>query len=139
MASTDPWITLGRTAEQCRSVLEPPKEIRIAVEDDGTPLGLIAIDMRGLVRGYIQTVVVAAHARGRGVGTALIAAAEQEIFCESPNAFICVSSFNQEARRLYERLGYALVGALTDFVVAGHDELLLRKTRGPWQLFTPAP
>jgi hypothetical protein len=65
------------------------------------------------------------------VGSALLAFAEERIFREHPNVFICVSDFNPGARRLYERLGYRLVGELADYVVAGHSELLLRKTRGP--------
>lgn len=44
---------------------------------------------------------------------------------------MCVSDFNHGARRLYGRLGYRLVGELTDYVVAGRSELLLRKTVGP--------
>jgi len=44
---------------------------------------------------------------------------------------MCVSDFNTGARRLYERLGYRLVGELTDYIVAGRSELLLRKTGGP--------
>ena len=44
--------------------------------------------------------------------------------------FLCVSSFNPAARRLYERLGYQLVGTLTDYLVPGHDEYLFRKTTG---------
>ena len=65
------------------------------------------------------------------MGTALVAFAEERIFREHRNVFICVSDFNPGARRLYERLGYRLVGELTDYIVAGHSELLLRKTRGP--------
>jgi len=37
------------------------------------------------------------------------------------------------ALRLYEEVGYALVGTLKDFLVPGFDELLLRKTTGPRQ------
>jgi ribosomal protein S18 acetylase RimI-like enzyme len=44
---------------------------------------------------------------------------------------MCVSSFNEGARRLYERLGYTVVGELTDYIVQGQSEILLRKTRGP--------
>jgi [ribosomal protein S18]-alanine N-acetyltransferase len=47
--------------------------------------------------------------------------------------FICVSSFNPGARRLYERLGFELVGTLRELLVPGHDELLLRKTKGTWE------
>jgi [ribosomal protein S18]-alanine N-acetyltransferase len=46
-----------------------------------------------------------------------------------------VSSFNQGARRLYERLGYNVVGELTDYIVEGHSEILLRKTVGPMATF----
>jgi len=66
----------------------------------------------------------------------LIALAEEKIFAQSPNAFICASSSNSGARRLYERLGYRLVGVLNDLVAAGHDEVLLRKTRGSWKTFS---
>jgi ribosomal-protein-alanine N-acetyltransferase len=48
-----------------------------------------------------------------------------------PNVFICASSFNPGARRLYERLGYQVVGELPDYIVRGHAETLLRKTTGP--------
>ena len=44
---------------------------------------------------------------------------------------MCVSSFNVDARRLYQRLGYKVVGELTDYIVRGHSEFLLRKTVGP--------
>ena len=85
----------------------------------------------------IQTVAVAPEARGRGLGTRLVEHAEGRIFRDSPNAFLCVSTFNPDARRLYERLGYAVVGELTDYLVPGHGETLLRKSRGPWSTFTP--
>jgi ribosomal protein S18 acetylase RimI-like enzyme len=42
-----------------------------------------------------------------------------------------VSSFNEGARRLYQRHGYEVVGELTDYIVKGHSEILLRKTFGP--------
>ena len=40
-------------------------------------------------------------------------------------------SFNHAARRLYERQGYTVVGELSDYIVEGYSEILLRKTRGP--------
>ncbi len=39
---------------------------------------------------------------------------------------------------LYERLGYAVVGELTDYIVSGHSELLLRKTIAPLNEFRKA-
>jgi len=67
------------------------------------------------------------------LGRQLIAFAEERIFRESPNVFLCVSSFNSDARRLYERLGYELIGELRDYLVRGSSELLMRKTIGPLQ------
>ncbi|MBK6494929.1 MAG: hypothetical protein IPG05_07475 [Gemmatimonadetes bacterium] len=53
----------------------------------------------------------------------------------APNVFLCVSSFNPDAERLYRRLGYEVVGTLTDFIVTGHHETLLRKSTGSWAAF----
>jgi ribosomal-protein-alanine N-acetyltransferase len=48
-------------------------------------------------------------------------------------------SFNDAARRLYDRLGYRVVGELTDYLVQGHSEVLLRKTVGPISQYEPQP
>ena len=98
--------------------------------------GLVVLDMRGLLSGYIQILCVRPDRRASGLGSALLRWAEDRIFRDSPNAFICVSSFNAGARRLYERLGFEPVGVLRELIVPGHDELLLRKTRGPWSEFS---
>jgi ribosomal protein S18 acetylase RimI-like enzyme len=50
---------------------------------------------------------------------------------------MCVSSFNEGASRLYQRLGYHVVGELRDYLVRGHSEILLRKTIGPIGEFGP--
>jgi ribosomal protein S18 acetylase RimI-like enzyme len=131
MADTEPWITLRRDYDAClRVVLDETRERYVAREEDRLA-GLLILNLKGAFVGYIQTVCAARGYRGKGVGTELVAFAEDRIFREHRNVFICVSDFNPGARRLYERLGYRLVGELTDYVVAGHSELLLRKTRGP--------
>jgi RimJ/RimL family protein N-acetyltransferase len=38
-----------------------------------------------------------------------------------------VSSFNERARRLYERHGYAAAGELKDYIVEGVSETLMHK------------
>jgi ribosomal protein S18 acetylase RimI-like enzyme len=48
---------------------------------------------------------------------------------------MCVSSFNGDALRLYLRLGYEVIGELKDYLVRGHSEILLRKSKGPWGEF----
>ena len=145
MATSDPWVTLGRTFdESCRILRDPAREVYVALEgarEAGTPrvAGFTILVMQGAFVGYIQSVAVQERWRGKGLGTALIAFAERRILREQPNVFICASSFNPGARRLYERLGYEVVGELKDFVVRGHSEFLLRKTTGPLAEHVAAP
>jgi ribosomal protein S18 acetylase RimI-like enzyme len=135
MAESEPWITLGRTVEaSIRNLRDPGKEVYVS-EEEGRIVGFVVIDLRGPFPGYLQTVCVRPGARGQGHGAQLIAWAETRIFQESPNVFMCVSTFNPDAHRLYERLGYTVVGELPDYLVRDHGEVLLRKSRGPWSEF----
>jgi ribosomal-protein-alanine N-acetyltransferase len=129
MAGTEPWITLRRDYEACLRVMLDETRERYVAYRGGRLAGLLVLNVKGAFVGYIQSVCAAEELRGTGVGTALVAFAEERIFRDFRNCFICVSDFNHGARRLYERLGFRLVGELTDYVVAGHSELLLRKTR----------
>lgn len=131
MCATDPWITIGRTFDEClTAVADPTREVWVARED-GAVRGFIIINMRGAFAGYIQTVCVDAGARGGGLGTQIVAFAEEWIFRQTPNVFLCVSSFNPRARALYERLGYEVIGELKDYIIRGASEILMRKTVGP--------
>jgi [ribosomal protein S18]-alanine N-acetyltransferase len=131
MARSEPWKTLRRDYDASyKLVVDPAKEVTIA-ELDADIVGLSVITMQGPFIGYIQSICVAERWRGHGIGTQLIAHAEQRIFRDAPNVFLCVSSFNSGAQRLYERLGYQVVGELADYIIVGHSELLLRKTIAP--------
>jgi ribosomal protein S18 acetylase RimI-like enzyme len=135
MASSEPWLTLGRTYGASLSIVQDPtREVYIARDDQGLA-GFLIVCMTGAFVGYIQTICIHPDRRGQGLGSTLVQFAEQRILAESPNVFMCVSSFNRDARRLYERLGYRVVGELTDYIVEGHSEILLRKTVGPLMRF----
>lgn len=131
MAASEPWLTLKRgAAESLRIVSDPSREVHLAWRD-AERLGFLILNMRGAFVGYLQTICVAPEARGAGVGSEMLRWTEERVFRSTPNLFLCVSSFNPGARRLYERLGFETVGVLKDYLVAGHDEILMRKTRGP--------
>jgi ribosomal protein S18 acetylase RimI-like enzyme len=136
MSTSEPWTALRVDYDAClRRLQDPARDVYVAMA--GSQLaGFVILSMSGALIGFIQTICIARSFRGRGLGSRLIEFAEQRIFCSSPNAFLCVSSFNLDARRLYERLGYTYVGELTDFLVRGHSELLFRKSRGPWNEFS---
>jgi ribosomal protein S18 acetylase RimI-like enzyme len=128
MASSEPWTTLGRDYDASIKTLSvPTKEVYLAILE-GEIAGFIILNLQGAFVGYIQTVCVSAKFRNKGVGSILIAFAEERIFQEAPNVFICVSSFNNEAKRLYQSLGYEIIGELKDYIVPGLSEILLRKT-----------
>ena len=137
MADSEPWITLGRTYEtSLRLVQDPTREVYVARDTEGLA-GFLVLCMTGAFVGYIQTICIQTDRRGQGLGSRLIQFAEDRILKESPNVFMCVSSFNHDARRLYERLGYRMVGELTDYIVEGYSEILLRKSRGPLTTYSP--
>jgi len=137
MADTEPWISLGFGYEACFARTSDPEKEKLGAFFDGQLAGFLILDMRGPFAGYIQTVCVADSARNLGIGSQLVDYAEARVGRVSPNVFLCVSSFNPGAKRLYERLGYQFVGPLTDYLITGHDELLYRKSLGPWSTFTP--
>ena len=139
MIASEPWLTLRRALDGAlRSLRDPAKELYAALDADDIA-GFVLLDMRGPLAGYIQSICVRPGCRKRGVGAALMAWAEGRIHRESPNVFLFVSSFNSGAQHFYERLGFEAVGRVPGFIVPEHDEILMRKTRGPWSEFnTPA-
>lgn len=131
MAESEPWITLGRSFEAGLAMLQDPFRERYLALLGSEITGFLVLMTRGALVGYIQTICVAPAFRRSGIGTKLVAFAEERIFADFPNVFMCVSSFNVRAQRLYERLGYEQIARLDDYIVPGHAELLLRKRRTP--------
>lgn len=131
MATSEPWMTLRRTHEQAVGLLtSPTREVYVGVLG-GEVVGFAVLVMRGILVGFVQTLAVKPAWRGKGIGTTLMRHAEERIFRDTPNVFLCVSSFNDRAQRFYERLGYECAGDLKDLIVPGHSEILMRKTIGP--------
>ena len=135
MAESEPWVTLKRTYEHALEIVNnPTREVYVAVRG-GKLRGFVVLSMQGAFIGYVQIICIAPGSRRQGLGSRLLAFAESRILRDSPNVFMCVSSFNTEARRLYKRLGYEVVGELSAYLVPEYSELLLRKTIGPWRGF----
>jgi ribosomal protein S18 acetylase RimI-like enzyme len=127
MASTEPWITLGRDLAGCREALARPGTELFVVRDKELPVGFILLAPYGMAASpYIASIAVAAEARGRGVGWQLLRFAEQR-FTGRRHLFLLVSSFNQRAEQLYRRHGYEFIGELKDYVVPGHSERIFHK------------
>ena len=139
MAASEPWRTLGVMAEHLfQRLTDPTREVHVVTLENQI-VGVLVLHLAGPLNGYIQTIATHPDWRNRGLGTQLMQFAEERIFRQSPNVFLCVSSFNPRAQKFYERLGYRRVGELPDFLVKGHSEILLRKTHGPLLGFTTQP
>jgi ribosomal-protein-alanine N-acetyltransferase len=131
MSETDPWISLEMNYDQCLKAFDGTcKEIYIAEYQKGIA-GFVILQICGTFSGYIQTICVSETYREKGIGRKLLQFCEERILKFSPNVFICVSSFNKRAAKLYYDFGFKLVGELDNFVKEGFSELLLRKTVGP--------
>jgi ribosomal protein S18 acetylase RimI-like enzyme len=139
MAASEPWITLRRDAGAALVILTDPGRESYVAFLEGELVGFIILVMHGAFVGYVQSVCVAPERRSLGLGRRLMAFAEERIFRETPNVFLNVASFNPEAQRLYERLGYEVVGELRDYIVPGHSEILMRKSTGPLAEFKVRP
>jgi ribosomal protein S18 acetylase RimI-like enzyme len=138
MAASEPWLTLQLDHASALAALNGPgREVYLARVGEAFA-GHVVVNMGGALSGYIQILAVAPEWRSRGIGAALIQHAEQRIFRDSPNVFLCVSDFNERAQKFYACLGYERIGELKNYVIPGASEFLMRKTIGAKRNFRPA-
>jgi ribosomal-protein-alanine N-acetyltransferase len=135
MSETEPWLTLKRQYDDVINIIEDETSEVYLARSGGEMIGFAIIKTRGAFVGYVQSIVIRPQFRNRGIGQTFMKYLEERIFAEYPNVFICVSSFNKAARKLYERLGYETIGEIKDYIVRGHSEVLLRKSRAPLSEF----
>jgi len=128
LAGTDPWIRLGATLETCNQVCHDPEYLVFIAHIENVPCGAMILDPRGLAGSpYLKSIVVDAEYRGSGIGKRLLSFAEEYFRAYSRHFFLCVSSFNYRARRLYESIGFNKVGEFSDYIIDGESEILLYK------------
>ena len=128
MAHSEPWTTLRRPLDACRAVLNDPEFQVYISRTKGERSGFLVLDPRGLAGApYLKSIAIAPGFQGRGLGTQLLAFAEDVFRPRARHLFLCVSSFNDGARRLYERLGYQTVGEVKDLAIEGASETIMFK------------
>jgi ribosomal protein S18 acetylase RimI-like enzyme len=94
-------------------------------------VGVIILQTKGAFSGYLKSIIVKDSWRHKHLGNHFMEFVETTVFAQQPNVFLCVSSFNLSARQFYEKLGYEVIGELKNYLINGHDEILMRKTIGP--------
>ncbi len=105
-----------------------PRREYVVAEDAAGLLGYAGLDHGGDVAD-VMTVATAPHARGRGLGTVLLAELEQRALARgAAHVMLEVRADNTAARALYERTGYVLVTTRRRYYQPGDvDALVLRK------------
>ena len=131
MAGSEPWITLGISMDHIMNTLNDPLHEVYAAYLKDELVGTIVIRTKGAFSGYLKSIAVKPDWRGKKLGEQMMEFIENVIFPTEKNLFLCVSSFNVVAQRFYTRLGYEQIGVLKDYLVEGHDEILMRKTIAP--------
>lgn len=131
MSTSEPFVKLRFDYDRCCSAVRGDyKEVYLA-KIGTTFAGFVVLQFYGPLRGYIQTICVGHEYRGKGIGTSLLKFSEAKLLKLFPNVFMCVTSFNDRAQKLYYRLGYEKVGVLKDHIIYGADEYILRKQGCP--------
>lgn len=129
-SAIDPWKRYQVSADNMTALLAKTEAgaPHYSISANGQHIGGICIRLNWLRGPFLQTLFVLPDAQGQGIGTQILkwfeAAAADE---GARQAWITVSSFNESARRFYDRQGYETLATLPDLIADGFDELLLRK------------
>jgi GNAT superfamily N-acetyltransferase len=123
-------ISLQRASAQLEKAVAESDPLLVCREEaGGSPVGLAwLIRTRAFGRcSYLRLLLVAEGFQSRGLGRALLAAAEANATTWSPHLYLLVTTDNHAARRFYERQGYRHVGDLPGLTAPGLDEALYHK------------
>jgi ribosomal protein S18 acetylase RimI-like enzyme len=133
LAGSEPWKKLGYTDADWKKLFDPFPSGRegFVIEAGGAAAGFALLRPKFLLGDYLELLVVAPSARHNGLGSALLKHIEGVVFERVKNLFACVSDFNAEARKFYQKNGYQEIGPMPNFLIPGSAEILLRKTTGP--------
>src|SRR4029453_10736055 len=80
MASSEPWLTLGRTYEACLAIIQDPTREVYLLRTETDLTGFLILCMTGAFVGYIQTICIDPVWRGQGLGTKLGGFAKAGVF-----------------------------------------------------------
>ena len=130
MATLDPWHRLNIRSAALHAYLDRDDSglQKLALMQDGQLAGAMALRSPWLRGPYLELMLVLPAWQNRGLGRmALQWAIAQAQDVGSGNFWACVSAFNADARRFYAKMGFHEQTELSDLVVAGENEVLLRK------------
>lgn len=120
-------------AELLRPYLQDPSsEFWLTCHLDGKPVGLCYCVPEHMTEGTwnMRALAIAPALQGRGLGAALVAAAEQSL-AESGERLLIVDTSGMDdfarTRAFYAKIGYAEEARIRDFWTIGDDKVTFRK------------
>ena len=141
IAGIGPWAHYNFAAAdlQASLLISGDGAIRYQLTCEGAPAGVVIIRSPWLAGPYMQILAVLPALQGTGAGTAILKWYENTaLTARMRNVWLCVSGFNVDAQRFYQRYGYSLIGHLPDLMRDGDDELLMRKNLSRLVVDAPA-
>lgn len=113
-----PWLDM-------LAALITPGAVRLKALLDERTVGYVIGDRRAPELGWIASIAVHPAARRRGIGTALLQAAEQAL--STPRVRLALRPSNRAALNLYRRQGYDTVERWPDYYRDGEQALVMEK------------
>jgi ribosomal protein S18 acetylase RimI-like enzyme len=132
VARLEPWRSLGYRTDGLERFLRrtgAEKGVLVARQGSrGRVVGVLAMQEGVLLGNFVSLLAVRADAAGRGIGRALVAAAEARTAEARRWLFVSADAENGAALAFYRKVGFKRVGRLPDLVRDGRTEILLRKS-----------
>jgi ribosomal protein S18 acetylase RimI-like enzyme len=106
-------------------------EVRVALDAERLIGALVLFFRRGSSLARLYSLAIAAEARGRGIGNALLDAGERIARLRGCTRLrLEVRRDNRSAQRLYARRGYRVIGTIAGYYEDGEDALRFEKSLG---------
>ncbi len=130
LSRIDPWARYAYTGDALTAFLanEEPGAPRFAIKADRVIAGAISIRNNWLRGPYLQFLGILPGYQSHGIGGAILDWFENEARgIGAQNLWVAASEFNTRALSFYEKHGFNRIATLSDLVVEGSSEILLRK------------
>lgn len=105
------------------------QEVYIAKDENRNTVGFMRIDDVGMFSKFpfLRLIAVKHEYRCNGFGTEMLGLYEAKFRNKSDRVFLCVSSLNDKAKKLYTSLGYNEVGKIDGLYKKGKTEYIMMK------------
>ena len=129
LAAIEPWSVIAWPASRLTAFLtaDDPALRRFAVMVGQTPAGVIAVRRPWLFGSYLQLLAVLPPHQGMGLGAKLLEWFETQAAPTDRWLWLCCSTFNTRAAGFYQAHGYETAATLSDLLMDGMNEFLMRK------------